>query len=160
MKTSNLMLMAVSAITFLYATAHAAPDAAAQAAAVPLQTYASYAATEMNYTLALQKDGKALLVWTVDGEVAKQSGSWKQDGNKVTVSLPDRKRKSTDKYVFEYRSELKSSEDSYAGCTKFPEGLLPIDLNKGPYSKEEMLMFYAWPENQVRSKNGPCLVQG
>ena len=78
----------------------------------------------------------------------------------VTVSLPDRKRKSTDKYVFEYRSELKSSDDSYAGCKKFPEGLLPIDLNKGPYSKEEMLMFYAWPENQVRSKNGPCLVQG
>ena len=132
------------------------------AGAVTPGTYKTFAETEMNFSVTLQKDGKAAFTWHFMGDVDKARGTWEQQGSRVTIKTKGRKRSEDAIYVFDYRPELKSPSSLYAGCKKFPEGLLPININNGNknFSKTEFEGFYAWPEKQISDKNGPCLSKG
>ena len=136
-----------------------AASAQSQVGEVPLQTYASFAETEMNFTVDLQKDGKAVFTWNFMGDVDKAQGTWEQQGSRITIKTKGRKRSQDAIYVFDYRSELKSPSDLYVGCKQFAEGLFPVNINNAinKYTKSEFMGFYAWPQKQIKSKNTPCL---
>ena len=115
----------------------------------------------MNFTVDLQKNGKAVFTWMFQGDVDTAQGTWEQQGSRVTIKTKGRKRSEDAIYVFEYRSELKSPDSQYAKCKSFAEGLLPININNGNsnsnFTKQQFQGFYAWPQKQVKSKTGPCL---
>ena len=113
----------------------------------------------MNFTVDLQKNGKAVFTWMFQGDVDKAQGTWEQQGSRVTIKTKGRKRSQDAIYVFEYLSELKSPDSQYTKCKNFAEGLLPININNGNsnFTKQQFQGFYAWPQKQLKSKTGPCL---
>ena len=154
-------LAGIAASMALMSAANAQSSAQPQVGEVPLQTYASFAETEMNFTVDLQKNGKAVFTWNFMGDVDKAQGTWEQQGSRITVKTKGRKRSQDAIYVFEYRSELKSPSDLFEGCKQFAEGLFPININNvnNKYTKDEFMGFYAWPQKQIKSKNTPCLIK-
>ena len=137
------------------ATAHAAPSASA--AAVPLQTYASYSVTEEGIVLGLLADGKATFTLNFYGETTKEQGTWSQQGSRVTVKTKGKKGKSGSTWVFDYQSELRSSDSLFKGCKKFPEGLRAISVDNQKLPRGQEQNYYVWPEKLASRNDGPCL---
>ena len=121
--------------------------------ALPLGRYRNYNYNDMAFQFAFAKNGQ--VTYTDLSDRTTYRGTWKQDGARITVTLNMGKNRK-DTTVYEYRTEARSS--SVAGeCRKQAPGLYPVMQDGKPVKPEYINDLILWSEQQVKSKNGPCL---